>query len=59
MTSHYGTYAWEKIINRTPANPYTALNLITSLAFRKNLHEQLRTFEAIHRLPKARKFNIL
>uniref|UniRef100_A4SD32 Radical SAM domain protein n=1 Tax=Chlorobium phaeovibrioides (strain DSM 265 / 1930) TaxID=290318 RepID=A4SD32_CHLPM len=59
MTSYYGTYAWKKIINRTRANPYPALNLITSLAFRKNLHEQLRTFEAIHRLPKARKFNIL
>jgi len=59
MTSYYGTYAWKKIISRIRTNPYPLLNLITSLAFRKNLHEQLRSFEKLHQLPKTRKLNIL
>ncbi|WP_076792385.1 radical SAM protein [Chlorobium sp. KB01] len=45
MTSYYKTYSWGKIANRVRRNPYKMLNLITSLAFKKNLKEQLETFE--------------
>ncbi|MEI7788473.1 MAG: radical SAM protein [Chlorobiaceae bacterium] len=45
MTSYYKAYSWKNIVNRVRRNPYKLLNLVTSLAFRKNLQEQLGTFE--------------
>ena len=45
MTSYYKAYSWKNIANRVRVNPYKLLNLVTSLAFRKNLREQLDTFE--------------
>ncbi|MEI6847826.1 MAG: B12-binding domain-containing radical SAM protein [Chlorobiaceae bacterium] len=50
MTSYYKVYAWKNIVNRVRRNPYKLMNLITSLAFRKNLREQLGTFEALHNI---------
>ena len=45
MTSYYKVYSWKNIFNRVRHNPYKLLNLVTSLAFRTNLREQLDTFE--------------
>jgi len=45
MTSYYKVYSWKHIFNRVRRNPYKLLNLVTSLAFRTNLREQLDTFE--------------
>ena len=45
MTTYYKAYSWKNIANRVRVNPYKLLNLVTSLAFRKNLREQLGTFE--------------
>jgi len=45
MTTYYKAYSWKNIANRVRVNPYKLLNLVTSLAFRKNLREQLDTFE--------------
>ncbi len=45
MTSYYKVYSWKNIVNRVRRNPYKLLNLITSLAFRTNLREQLGAFE--------------
>jgi bacteriochlorophyll C8 methyltransferase len=50
MTSYYKAYGWKNIANRVRRNPYKLLNLITSLAFRKNLREQLDTFEELHHI---------
>lgn len=50
MTSYYKAYTWKNIANRVRRNPYKLLNLITSLAFRKNLREQLDTFEELHHI---------
>jgi len=52
MTSYYKTYSWGKIANRVRRNPYKMLNLITSLAFKKNLKEQLETFEQNNNIRK-------
>ncbi|WP_076792402.1 hypothetical protein [Chlorobium sp. KB01] len=54
MTSYYKAYAWKNIANRVRRNPYKLLNLITSLAFRKNLREQLDTFEELHHIKERR-----
>lgn len=54
MTSYYKAYAWKNIANRVRRNPYKLLNLITSLAFRKNLREQLDTFEELHNIKAKR-----
>ena len=45
MKTYYKAYSWKNIANRVRVNPYKLLNLVTSLAFRKNLREQLATFE--------------
>ncbi len=45
MTSYNRAYSWKNIVNRVRVNPYKLLNLVTSLAFRKNLREQLDIFE--------------
>ncbi|MCX6178033.1 MAG: B12-binding domain-containing radical SAM protein, partial [Chlorobiales bacterium] len=45
MTSYYKVYSWKNIFNRVRRNPYKLLNLVTSMAFRTNLREQLDTFE--------------
>ena len=45
MTSYYKVYSWKHIFNRVRRNPYKLLNLVTSLAFRTNLREQLDAFE--------------
>ena len=50
MTSYYKVYSWKNIANRVRRNPYKFLNLVTSLAFRKNLREQLGTFEQLHNI---------
>ncbi|NHQ60971.1 B12-binding domain-containing radical SAM protein [Chlorobium sp. BLA1] len=54
MTSYYKAYTWKNIANRVRRNPYKLLNLITSLAFRKNLREQLDTFEELHHIKDKR-----
>jgi bacteriochlorophyll C8 methyltransferase len=54
MTSYYKTYSWINIANRVKHNPYKLLNLITSLAFKKNLKEQLNTFEGNHNIRTTR-----
>lgn len=50
MTTYYKAYSWKNITNRVRVNPYKLLNLVTSLAFRKNLREQLDTFEHEHKI---------
>ncbi|TLU81564.1 MAG: radical SAM protein [Chlorobium sp.] len=50
MTSYYKAYSWKNIANRVRANPYKLLNLVTSLAFRKNLREQLDTFQKLNNI---------
>ncbi len=50
MTSYYKAYSWKNIANRVRANPYKLLNLVTSLAFRKNLREQLDTFQQLNNI---------
>ena len=45
MKSYYKVYSWKNIANRVRRNPYKLLNLVTSLAFRTNIREQLDTFE--------------
>ncbi len=45
IKSYYKVYSWKKIANRVRRNPYKLLNLVTSLAFRTNIREQLDTFE--------------
>ncbi|MEI6756905.1 MAG: radical SAM protein [Chlorobium sp.] len=50
MTSYYKVYSWKNIANRVRRNPYKFLNLVTSLAFRKNLREQLDTFKQLHNI---------
>lgn len=50
MTTYYKAYSWKNIANRVRVNPYKLLNLVTSLAFRKNLREQLDTFEHEHKI---------
>ncbi len=52
LSSYYKAYSWKNIINRVRKNPYKFLNLITSLAFRKNIEEQLDTFERNHNIRK-------
>jgi len=54
MTSYYKTYSWINIANRVKHNPYKLLNLITSLAFKKNLKEQLNTFECNNNIRTTR-----
>lgn len=51
-TTYYKAYSWKNIINRVRTNPYKLLNLVTSLAFRKNLREQLEMFEHEHNIKK-------
>ncbi|TLU51826.1 MAG: radical SAM protein [Chlorobium sp.] len=53
MTSYYKAYSWKNIANRVRRNPYKLLNLVTSLAFRKNLQEQLGTFERDHNIKEG------
>jgi len=52
LSSYYKAYSWKNIANRVRKNPYKFLNLITSLAFRKNIEEQLDTFERHHNIKK-------
>ncbi|MFZ4802045.1 MAG: B12-binding domain-containing radical SAM protein, partial [Chlorobium sp.] len=52
MASYYKAYSWKNIANRVRVNPYKLLNLVTSVAFRKNLREQLNTFEQEHTLKR-------
>jgi bacteriochlorophyll C8 methyltransferase len=53
MTTYCKAYSWVNIANRVRRNPYKLLNLITSLAFRRNLQEQLGEFERTHNLRKS------
>jgi bacteriochlorophyllide d C-8(2)-methyltransferase len=50
MKSYYRVYSLKNIANRVRRNPYKLLNLVTSLAFRKNIREELHLFEAEHHL---------
>ena len=50
--SYYKVYSWKNIANRVRKNPYKLLNLVTSLAFRKNLREELDTFERDNNIKK-------
>jgi bacteriochlorophyllide d C-8(2)-methyltransferase len=50
IKSYYKAYSWKNIANRVRKNPYKLLNLITSLAFRRNIREQLGTFREEHNL---------
>lgn len=59
MISYYKTYSWKNIVNRVRKNPYPMLNFITSVAFRKNLQEQLVTFETNNKLKNSNKLNII
>ncbi len=52
MKSYYKVYSWKNIANRVRKNPYKLLNLVTSLAFRKNLREELGTFERDNNIKK-------
>ena len=52
MKSYYKVYSWKNIANRVRKNPYKLLNLVTSLAFRKNLREELDTFERDNNIKK-------
>jgi bacteriochlorophyllide d C-8(2)-methyltransferase len=50
IKSYYKVYSWKNIANRVRKNPYKLLNLITSMAFRRNIREQLGTFKSEHNL---------
>uniref|UniRef100_Q3AUD1 Elongator protein 3/MiaB/NifB n=1 Tax=Chlorobium chlorochromatii (strain CaD3) TaxID=340177 RepID=Q3AUD1_CHLCH len=52
MTTYYKAYSWKNIVNRVRVNPYKLLNLVTSMAFRKNIREQLQTFRQDHHIKK-------
>ena len=52
LSSYYKAYSLKNIANRVRKNPYKFLNLITSLAFRKNIKEQLDTFKRHHNIKK-------
>ncbi len=56
MTTYYKAYSWKNIVNRVRRNPYKLLNLVTSLAFRKNIREQLEEFELQHKINENRRF---
>jgi bacteriochlorophyll C8 methyltransferase len=50
MSSYYKVYSLKNIANRVRRNPYKLLNLVTSMAFRKNIREQLDTFKQEHNI---------
>ncbi|WP_294345837.1 radical SAM protein [Prosthecochloris sp.] len=58
MQIYYQSYSWKNIVNRVRANPYPLINLLSSLAFRKHLRDQLATFEKNHALKPTSKKNI-
>ncbi len=59
MTTYYKAYSWKNIANRVRRNPYKLLNLVTSLAFRKNIREQLEVFELQHNIHENKRFDIV
>jgi bacteriochlorophyll C8 methyltransferase len=59
MTTYYKAYSWKNIANRVRANPYKLLNLVTSLAFRKNIREELDVFELEHDIREKERFDIV
>ncbi|NTV98766.1 MAG: B12-binding domain-containing radical SAM protein, partial [Chlorobiaceae bacterium] len=50
MQSYYKAYSLWNIANRVRRNPYKLLNLITSMAFRKNIRVELDIFRKEHNL---------
>lgn len=50
LETYYKVYSLKSIATRVWANPYRLLNLVTSLAFRKNIREQLDTFRKNHQI---------
>ncbi|NTV61306.1 MAG: radical SAM protein [Chlorobiaceae bacterium] len=50
MQSYYKAYSLKNIANRVRKNPYKLLNLITSMAFRKNIRVELEIFRKEHNL---------
>lgn len=58
MQIYYQSYSWKSIINRVRMNPYPLINLISSLAFRKHLRDQLDSFEKNNALKPSDKKNI-
>ena len=59
MKTYYKAYSWKNIANRVRANPYKLLNLVTSLAFRKNIREELDVFELEHEIRENERFDIV
>lgn len=58
MQIYYQSYSWKNIVNRVRANPYPLINLLSSLAFRKHLRNQLEVFEKNNALKPSDKKNI-
>ncbi len=50
MQSYLKAYSLKNIANRVRRNPYKLLNLITSMAFRKNIQVELEIFRKEHNL---------
>ncbi|TLU88307.1 MAG: B12-binding domain-containing radical SAM protein [Chlorobium sp.] len=50
MKTYYKAYSLKNIANRVRRNPYKLLNLITSMAFRKNIRVELEIFRKEHNL---------
>lgn len=58
MQIYYQSYSWKNIVNRVRVNPYPLINLLSSLAFRKHLRNQLDLFEKNNNLKPSDKKNI-
>ena len=58
MNTYYKAYSWKNIVNRVRRNPYKLLNLVTSLAFRKNIREQLELFELQHEISETGRYKL-
>ena len=59
MTTYYKAYSLKNIANRVRSNPYKLLNLVTSLAFRKNIREELDSFELEHDIRAKSRFDVV
>lgn len=53
LKSYVSVYSWRHIIARTYANPKKLINLITSIAFRTHLGNELKRFEEKHAMNPA------
>ncbi len=58
MQIYYKSYSWKNIVNRVRVNPYPAINLLSSYAFRRYLRQQLENFEKNNTLKPTNKSNI-